>query len=124
MTAINQAHEDRGYDHPALGHYFRLDRAGWRELEGVERDDEGSRSTRMPVPAEVMFDILWLGLTTNDDHNLRQCACLVLCYSWFNCANSGVLLLRRHVTFDARGITVNVQGKTLSERSLASLHSL
>jgi hypothetical protein len=62
MAAINQAHEDRGFDRPALGHYFRLARAGWRTLEGAERDAEGSRSTRMPVPAEVMFDILRLGL--------------------------------------------------------------
>ena len=36
---------------PALGHYFRLARAGWRALEGAERDAQGSRSTRMPVPA-------------------------------------------------------------------------
>ena len=59
-----------------------------------------------------MFDILRLVLTTHDNHTLRRCACLVLCYSWYNCADSGVLLLRRHVTFDVRGITVNVQGKT------------
>jgi hypothetical protein len=58
MAAINQAHEDRGLPRPALGHYFRLARAGWRALEGEERDAQGSRSTRMPVPAEVMFDIL------------------------------------------------------------------
>jgi hypothetical protein len=122
MAAINQAHEDRGYDRPALGHYFRLARAGWRELEGVECEAEGSRSTRMPVPAEVMFDIRWLGLTTNDAHTLRRCACLVLCYSWYNRADSGVLLLRRHVTFDARGITVNVQGKTLPRNVACPIH--
>jgi hypothetical protein len=51
MAAINQAHEDRGWARPALGHYFRLARAGWRALEGAERDAQGSRSTRMPVPA-------------------------------------------------------------------------
>ena len=60
----------------------------------------------MPVPAEVMFDILQLGLATSDLHTLRRCACLVLCYCWYNRADSGVLLLRRHVTFDVRGITV------------------
>jgi hypothetical protein len=43
MSAINQSHEDCGYNRPALGHYFRLARAGWRELEGVKRDAEGSR---------------------------------------------------------------------------------
>ena len=90
--------------------------------EGVKRDAEGSRSTRMPAPAEVMFDILWLGLTTNNAHTLRRCACLVLCYSWYNCADSGVLLLRRHVTFDARGLTVNVQGKTLARNVACPIH--
>jgi hypothetical protein len=79
MAAINQSHEDLGYNRPALGHYFRLARAGWRTLEGAASDAEGSRSTRMPVPAEVMFDILRLGLTTDDNHTLRLCACLVLC---------------------------------------------
>ena len=74
---------------PALGHYFRLVRAGWRVLEGAERDAQGSRSTRMPVPAEVMFDILQLGLTTSDTHTLRRCVCLVLCYCWYNRADSG-----------------------------------
>ena len=122
MAAINQAHEDRGYDRPALGHYFRLARAGWRTLEGAERDADGSRSTRMPVPAEVMFDILRLGLTTHDNHTLRRCACLVLCYCWYNRADSGVLLLRRHVTFDVRGITVNVQGKTLPRNVACPIH--
>jgi hypothetical protein len=37
LAAINQAHEDLGYNRPALGHYFRLARAGWRTLEGAER---------------------------------------------------------------------------------------
>ena len=41
-AAINQAHEDRGWARPALGHYFRLARAGWRALEGAERDGAGS----------------------------------------------------------------------------------
>ena len=82
MAVIKQAREDRGWARPALGHYFRLVRAGWRVLEGAERDAQGSRSTRMPVPAEVMFDILQLGLTTSDTHTLRRYACLVLCYCW------------------------------------------
>jgi hypothetical protein len=76
----------------------------------------------MPVPAEVMFDILCLGLTTNDAHTLRRCACLVLCYSWYNRADSGVLLFRCHVTFDDRGITVNVQGKTLPRNVACPIH--
>ena len=122
MAAINQAHEDRGLPRPALGHYFRLARAGWRALEGEERDAQGSRSTRMPVPAEVMFDILQLGLATSDLHTLRRCACLVLCYCWYNRADSGVLLLRRHVTFDVRGITVNAQGKTLPRNVACPIH--
>ena len=75
----------------------------------------------MPVPAEVMFDILQLGLTTSDTHTLRRCSCLVLCYCWYNHADSGVLLLRRHVIFDASfndGMTPRQQGPTTWRRLL------
>ena len=85
-AAINQAHEDRGWARPALGHYFRLSRAGWRALKGAAHDAQGLHST---LPAEVMFDILQLDLTTSDTHTLRRCACLVLCYCWYNRADSG-----------------------------------
>jgi hypothetical protein len=94
----------------------------WKAQQGAARDAEGSRSTRMPVPAEVMFDILRLGLTTHDHHTRGRCACLVLCYSWYNCADSGVVLLRRHVTFDVHCIKVNVQGKTLPRNVACPIH--
>jgi hypothetical protein len=121
-AAINQAQEDLGLAHPALGHSFRLARAGWCELEGVERDTKGSCSTRMSVPTEVMFDILQMGLATNDTHTLHRCTCLVLCYCWYNHTDSDVLLLRSHVTFNSRGITVYTQGKTLPRNVACPIH--
>ena len=100
MAAINQAHEDTNLARPALGHHFRLARAGWRDIEGAERDEHGDRVCRTPVPADVMLSILLLGLRTDDLDTLRRCACLILCYCWYNRADSGVLLLRRHVTIE------------------------
>ena len=122
MAAINQAHEDTGLQRPALGHFFRLARAGWRDLEGAERDADGDRVCRTPVPAEVMLDILHLGLRTSDLETLRRCACLILCYCWYNRADSGVLLLRRHVTIDSRGVTINSQGKTVARNAACPIH--
>ena len=122
MAAINQAHEDTGLMRPALGHHFRLARAGWRDIEGAERDELGDRVVRTPVPPDVMLSILFLGLRTDDVETLRRCACLILCYSWYNHADSGVLLLRRHVTIDARGVTINSQGKTVARNAACPIH--
>ena len=122
LAAINQAHEDLGLPRPALGHGFRLLRAGFREVEGEERDAEADRSVRMPVPADVIFDILRFGLTTIDPSCLRKAACVVLCYCWYNRADSGVLLQRQHVTFDRRGITVNSLSKTMPRNLACPVH--
>lgn len=122
VSAINQMHEDLGLQRPALGHHFRLARAGWRDIEGAERDLDGSRARRVPLPADVMLDVLRLGLSTDDVEVLRRCACLVLCYCWYNRADSGVLLLRRHVTIDSRGITLNSQSKTVARNAGCPVH--
>jgi len=90
LAAINQAHEDIGLPRPALGHYLNLLRKGFAAQEG---DLNPNACTRMPVPADVVLDILHLGLGTDNTHTLRMCSCLVVCYSWYNRADTGIQLL-------------------------------
>jgi len=95
LAAINQTHEDIGLPRPALGHYLTLLRKIFTVQEG---NLNPNACTRMPVPADVMLDILHLSLGTDNTHTLRMCACLVVCYSWYNRADTGIQLLRSHVT--------------------------
>jgi len=115
LACINQAHEDIGLPRPALGHYCTLLRKGFTAHEG---DLNPNACTRMPVPADVMLDILNLGLATDDPHTLRMCACLVVCFSWYNRADTGVQLLRSHVTLTEASMTINTKSKT-SARNIA-----
>ena len=112
LASINQMHQDSGYRRPALGHYVDLLRKGFAN---VEAQDTVSAPVRMPLPPTVVHDILSLGLASSDNETLRQAACIVLCYCWFNRADTGVLLRRSHVSFDRRGIAINVQGKTIAK---------
>ena len=50
LSAVNQMHEDAGFPKPACGHFIRLLRKGYVELEA---DDRGQPlSNRVPAPAE------------------------------------------------------------------------
>jgi len=109
LAAINQAHEDIGLPRPALGHHLTLLRKGFAAQEG---DHNPNASSRMPVPADVMLDILHLGLNTDNSHILRMCACLVVCYSWYNRADTGIQLQRSHVTLTDTSMTINTKSKT------------
>ena len=112
LSAVNQMHEDAGFPKPACGHFIRLLRKGYVELEA---DDRGQPlANRVPAPAELMLDILRLGLATPDLHVLRMCTCLVLSFCWFNRADSGVRLQRRHISVTQLGIAINIQGKTIA----------
>ena len=112
LSSINQMHADAGFPKPAHGHYLSLLRKGYADIEAEERGTPNAR--RVPVPAELMLAILRLGLTTPQLETLRMCACLVLNFCWFNRADTGVRLQRRHVTIDGQlGITINIHGKTI-----------
>jgi hypothetical protein len=121
LAAINQAHEDIGLPRPAVGHWTALLRKGFRDAEGDDFDEHTERAIRASVPAEPIYAIMLLGLDTDNLSVLRMCACIVLCYCWYNQADTGVLLLRRDVTIDARGITLNQQGKTVDHNRGLSL---
>lgn len=112
LAAINQMHQDAGFRRPALGHYVDLLRKGFANVEAQETS---SAPARMPLPPAVVHDILTLGLASSDNETLRQTACIVLCYCWFNRADTGVLLRRSHVSFDKRGVAINAQGKTVAK---------
>ena len=74
LAAINQTHEDYGLPKPAASHFTKLTRKGCAAVEA----EAGYRATsRVPVPAPVMLDILRLGLRTEDLGVLRMCACVV-----------------------------------------------
>jgi hypothetical protein len=74
------------------------------------------------VPAEAIYAIMLLGLATANQSVLRMCACIVLCYCRYNRADTGVLLLRRDVTIDERGITLNQQGKTVARNQACAVY--
>jgi hypothetical protein len=112
LAAVNQVHQDAGFRRPALGHYVDLLRKGFANVEAQETS---SAPARMPLPPAVVHDILTLGLASSDNETLRQTACIVLCYCWFNRADTGVLLRRSHVSFDKRGVAINAQGKTVAK---------
>jgi len=122
MAAINQTHEDLGFPRPALGHYTSLLRKGFRDAEGDDFDADHERASRAPVPADVIYAILQLGLKTSEPAVLRMCACIVLCYCWYNRADTGMLVLRRDVTIDDFGITINQQGKTIARNQACPVH--
>ena len=122
LAAINQAHEDLGLPRPAVGHWTALLRRGFKDAEGEDFNEDIERTIRAPVPPEAIHALLLLGLNTDDTTVLRRCACIVLCYCWFNRADSGVLLLRRDVTIDARGITLNQHGKTIARNQACPVH--
>ena len=70
----------------------------------------------------VIYAILQLGLKTSEPAVLRMCACIVLCYCWYNRADTGMLVLRRDVTIDDFGITINQQGKTIARNQACPVH--
>jgi hypothetical protein len=105
-------HQDARFRRPALGHYDDLLR---KVFANVEVQETSSTPVHMPLPPAVVHDILTLGLAFSDKETLRQAACIVLCYYWFNRADTGVLLRRSHVSFDNRGVTINAQGKTVDK---------
>jgi hypothetical protein len=110
LVEVNQMHQDAGFRRPTLGHYVDLLRKGFANVEAQETS---STPVRMPLPPAVVHDILTLGLASRDNETLRQASCIVLCYFWFNRADTGVLLRRSHVSFDKRGVSINAQGKTV-----------
>ena len=87
LAAVNQMHQDAGFRRPALGHYVDLLRKGFANVEAQETS---SAPVHMPLPPAVVHDILALGLASSDNETLRQAACIVLCYCWFNRADTGV----------------------------------
>ena len=112
LSSINQLHADAGFPKPAAGHFLSLLRKGYADVEAEERGQPNAQ--RVPVPAELMLAILRLGLATPHLETLRRCACLVLNFCWFNRADTGIRLQRRHVSIDGQlGITINVHGKTI-----------
>jgi hypothetical protein len=115
LTEVNQMHQDPGFRRPVLGHYVDLLRKGFAN---VEAQATSSSPVRMSLPHAVVHDILILGLVSSDSETLRQTVCIVLCYCWFNHANTVVLLCRSHVSFDRRGIVINSQGKTITKKSI------
>ena len=61
LAAINQMHQDAGFQRPALGHYVDLLRKGFANVEAQETS---SAPARMPLPPAVVHDILTLGLAS------------------------------------------------------------
>jgi hypothetical protein len=112
LASVNQMHQDAGFRRPALGHYVDLLRKGFANVEAQETS---SAPVRMPLPPAVVHDILTLGLASSAIETLRKASCIVLCYCWFNRADTGVLLRRSHVSFDKRGVVINTQGKAIAK---------
>ena len=111
LAAINQKHEDYGLPKPAASHFTKLTRKGCAAVEA----NAGYRATsRVPVPAPVMLDILRLGLRTEDLGVLRMCACVVMGFAWFNRADTGVQLQRADISIDSRGISIDARSKTVA----------
>ena len=109
LAAINQMHEDNGLANPAVSHFVKLTRKGFAAAEAAS----GHRATsRVPVPAPVMLDILRLGLKTDDIDVLRKCAAVVMGFAWFNRADTGTQLRREDVSIDERGISIDARSKT------------
>ena len=119
IYAINQAHEDLGHPRPAL--YLEKIRRAFGALDACEQRDE-DRDVRVPVPAHVMLDIARLALRTPDLILLRACCAVVLGFCWFARPDSGVKLLRKHVTFGAKGVTLNFYGKTVPVHTSCPIH--
>lgn len=119
LSAVNQLHQDAGFPRPAVGHFIKLVRKGYVALEA---DANGEPfANRVPAPAELMLEILRLGLATPDRHILRMCTCLVISFCWFNRADTGVRLQRRHVSATPLGIAINIQGKTIARNQAHTL---
>lgn len=119
ISAINQAHEDLGYPRPALD--LEKIRRAFGALEAHEQRDE-DRDIRVPIPAHVVLDIARLALKTPDLGLLRACSAVVLGFCWFARPDSGVKLLRKHVTFGATGVTLNFYGKTVPVHTSCPIH--
>ena len=119
LSAINQMHQDAGFPRPAVGHFIRLLRKGYVALEATNNGQPAAN--RVPVPAELILQILRLGLATVDAHILRMCTCVVISFCWFNRADTGVRLQRRHVSETPLGIAINIQGKTIARNQAHTL---
>ena len=65
LSAVNQLHQDAGFPRPAVGHFIKLVRKGYVALEA---DANGPSANRVPAPAELMLEILRLGLATPEAH--------------------------------------------------------
>jgi hypothetical protein len=113
LSEINQCHINFGFAAPALGHDVCLFRKAFGYVEGQHTVAlKTSESQRGTMPSSVMLQILHLGLRTPCTHTLRCCACLVTQFAWF-CRSDMSMLRRAHITFQARGISLNERTKTL-----------
>ena len=101
LTAINQLHEDFQLERPALGPLINRVRAGFAALES---DQHGAPIRTTYLPAQVAFDILQLGLTTDDPDLLRDAALVVMCYAFFARGDTGVRTETSAVRIDDRGL--------------------
>ena len=120
LSAINAAHADCGYDKPALGHLVTQARKRFGELEGDAHPD---RHLRKPIPSQVIWDILRVGLAAPADVlvTLRAAACVVVQFMFFNRGDTGHRAIWSDVCLDQYGLHLRERTKSLPRIEPATL---
>jgi len=111
LSAINAAHDDAGFERPALGRMVTLTKKGFGELE-AERI--GAADQRDGLPAPIAFRALGLGLFTPDDEILRQTACVVGTYQFFARGDTGAQAQASRLIVDDQGMHFSEDANNLA----------
>ncbi|XRB13690.1 hypothetical protein RI054_06g35280 [Pseudoscourfieldia marina] len=98
FSAINTVHAQCGLPQPALSDDLRLVRNGWEQQQQLA-DPTNLPLQRVPIPPDVMKSVLHCGLAAAaqpslDLQLLRDCACLVTSYLFFNRSDTAFQLQR------------------------------
>ena len=120
MAAINQTHEDLGFPRPALAWAITLP---FSERASVTRKVMTSTRTMSVLPGRTSSMQFCNSALT--PRSLPSSVCVrALCFAtcWYNRADTGMLVLRRDVTIDDFGITINQQGKTIAHNQACPVH--
>ena len=108
LSAINSLHADLRLPLPASGHLVSLAKRGYVEREGEE---ELNLVQRAPLPADVVLDIVRLGMRTTSLRTLRAAAAIGLAFLFFARGDTGVRLRRCDLSLDARGLHIRAAAK-------------
>jgi len=118
LSAVSSLHQDLGYPSPTVGKLMVEAKRGFSELEATTADPLGRR----PLPCQVIWQIVQLGLDSKIPEVVRAAACVALNACFFCRSDTGITLRRSDVMLTEDSIQLRERHlKNVSRRQLVVL---